>query len=76
MISVKAYVAQNRLNCARYKQETEDLELDEQTVKAGVLAVLTDPSKGTYFLLEVLEEIRSLDLQHQLDTSMAWHHCT
>ncbi|CAL8469425.1 g8966 [Coccomyxa elongata] len=41
----------SKFNIAMAK-ETEDLELDEQTVNAGVLAVLTDPSKGTYFLLE------------------------
>ncbi len=34
-------------------QETEDLELDEKTVQAGVQAILSDPAKGTYFLLEV-----------------------
>jgi GNAT superfamily N-acetyltransferase len=30
--------------------ETENLALDPQTITAGVAAVLTDPSKGKYFL--------------------------
>ncbi|KAK9908531.1 hypothetical protein WJX75_009267 [Coccomyxa subellipsoidea] len=41
----------SQFNIAMAK-ETEDLDLDEKTVQAGVMALLSDPSKGTYFLLE------------------------
>lgn len=34
-------------------QETEDVTLQEATVKPGVEAVLMDPSKGRYFIAEV-----------------------
>ncbi|MDH5396993.1 MAG: GNAT family N-acetyltransferase [Cyclobacteriaceae bacterium] len=33
-------------------KETEDLQLDEKTVYAGVKAVMDDPSKGRYFVAE------------------------
>lgn len=37
----------------RLAKETEDIDLDRDTVNAGVLAVLQDKSKGTYFLAQV-----------------------
>lgn len=33
--------------------ETEELELDEPTVVKGVAAVMSDPSKGAYYVAEV-----------------------
>ncbi|GAB4821963.1 hypothetical protein N2152v2_009009 [Parachlorella kessleri] len=39
-------------NC-RIAKETEDLELDKDTVVAGVGAILQDPSKGRYYVVEV-----------------------
>lgn len=36
----------------RLAAETEDLALDQQTVTAGVSALLRDPSKGLYFVAE------------------------
>ncbi|EIE21603.1 acyl-CoA N-acyltransferase [Coccomyxa subellipsoidea C-169] len=45
----QAVVSQYNIAMAK---ETEDLELDEKTVQAGVQAILSDPAKGTYFLLE------------------------
>jgi len=41
-----------RFNCAM-ALETEGLRLDEDRVKAGVQAVLEDPSKGFYLLAEL-----------------------
>jgi hypothetical protein len=38
---------------SRAAQETEDLALDEQTVRAGAEAVLRDPAKGSYFVVTV-----------------------
>ncbi len=37
---------------ARLAWETERLTLDAKTVRAGVRAVLKDPTKGTYFVAE------------------------
>ena len=34
-------------------QETEDLELDVPTVRDGVASLLSDASKGRYYVLEV-----------------------
>lgn len=34
-------------------QETEDLDLDRSTAREGVKTLLSDPTKGTYFVLEV-----------------------
>ncbi|HEX4965205.1 MAG TPA: GNAT family N-acetyltransferase [Thermoanaerobaculia bacterium] len=36
----------------RMARETEDLELDHDTVVRGVAAVLADPGKGSYWLAE------------------------
>ena len=38
---------------ASVMQETEDLELDPQVASKGVAALLKDPAKGRYFVLEV-----------------------
>jgi GNAT superfamily N-acetyltransferase len=37
--------------------ETEDLKLDPERVNAGVLALLRDPSKGSYFVCETENSI-------------------
>jgi len=34
-------------------QETEDLKLDPQIASKGVAALLKDPAKGRYFVIEV-----------------------
>ncbi|HEY7215642.1 MAG TPA: GNAT family N-acetyltransferase [Thermoanaerobaculia bacterium] len=36
----------------RMARETEDLELDRETVTRGVEAVFADPAKGTYWIAE------------------------
>src|SRR5262249_25671181 len=38
---------------ARLASETEHLTLDRATLDAGVRAALSDPQKGTYFLVEI-----------------------
>ena len=42
----------HRLLCCT-AQETEDLELDVPTVRAGVASLLSDVSKGRYYVVEV-----------------------
>jgi GNAT superfamily N-acetyltransferase len=37
----------------RLARETESVELDLPTITAGVRALLTDPSKGVYFIAEI-----------------------
>ena len=34
-------------------QETEDVKLDPKIASEGVAALLTDPAKGRYFVVEV-----------------------
>jgi len=46
----QAIIAQYNLDMAK---ETEGLILDPPTVSAGVRQVLSDTSKGTYYVLEV-----------------------
>jgi GNAT superfamily N-acetyltransferase len=41
----------------RLAHETEDMELDAKTVRAGVEALLRDQSKGIYFVAEVSGEV-------------------
>jgi GNAT superfamily N-acetyltransferase len=41
----------------RLAAETEDLKLDPDRVNAGVLALLRDPSKGSYFVCELQNSI-------------------
>lgn len=38
-------------------KETEDIDLDQDVVNAGVSAVLHDKSKGTYFLAQIGEKV-------------------
>lgn len=38
-------------------KETEDLDLPDATISRGVYAVLRDPSKGAYFVVQVGDEI-------------------
>ena len=46
--------------------ETEDLKLDQKTVEAGVRAVLEDPSKGRYLVVEQNKQIiASLMITHE-----------
>jgi GNAT superfamily N-acetyltransferase len=37
----------------RMAEETEQLRLDPETIRAGVVAVLADPTKGLYFVAEL-----------------------
>ena len=58
-------MAYNWGNMASVMQETEDLELDPQIASKGVAALLKDPAKGRYFVLEVsgkaVSPVKSLD---------------
>eukprot|EP00803_Ostreobium_quekettii_P006516 evm.model.scf_1368.1 EVM.evm.TU.scf_1368.1 scf_1368:26966-27967(+) len=38
-------------------KETEDLDLDHELISAGVAALLSDPSKGTYFVAQVGDKV-------------------
>ncbi|MEQ6118822.1 GNAT family N-acetyltransferase [Reichenbachiella sp. MALMAid0571] len=53
-LSDKKFIVSFQLNMA---METENLKLDEQTVIQGVTRVLSDPSKGQYFVAETNDNV-------------------
>ena len=51
--STEAYCIDCPQNWKTSGQETENLDLDRATTSAGVAAVLSDMTLGSYFLIEV-----------------------
>jgi ribosomal protein S18 acetylase RimI-like enzyme len=65
-----AVVAEFNIRLAR---ESEGLELDAETVRQGVEAVLKDPAKGIYFVAELAaEETGELRVAGQLMITYEW----
>jgi hypothetical protein len=53
-------------------QETEDLELPAETVRKGVLAVLSGTAHATYFLLEQHTDTPQAQIVAQLMITYEW----